>query len=179
MKQRRFLIPLVVGALWAVGLSCHDAIAQTTPKIVKTIKHWTTYSYQEEETKICFVASQPTKSEGKYKRRGQVVFMVTHRINGDKKTVGEVSFAAGYTFPKDGKVSVVIDGKKTFELGLTKDGTAWATSPDVDEQIVAAMKKGTTMVLKSQSERGTKTTDTFSLSGITAALNLASKTCGV
>jgi hypothetical protein len=39
------------------------------------------------------------------------------------------------------------------------------------------MKAGSTAIVKATSTRGTDTTDTYSLSGITAALNKMTETC--
>ena len=42
---------------------------------------------------------------------------------------------------------------------------------------VEAMKRGTEMVVRGISSRGTRTTDTYSLSGVTAAMNEIDKAC--
>ncbi len=42
---------------------------------------------------------------------------------------------------------------------------------------VDAMKRGTEMVVRGISSRGTRTTDTYSLSGVTAAMNEIDKAC--
>ena len=54
---------------------------------------------------------------------------------------------------------------------------AWAGSPDDDAKIMAAMKAGSSAVATARSGRGTQTVDTFSLSGISAALDEAAKRC--
>lgn len=177
MIKKLVLSVLFLGATLS-GPLMTSAVAESAPKHIKTVRHWAVYKYNEGKSQVCFVASQPTKSKGKYKRRGQVVFMVTYRVSGGKNTIGEVSFASGYPFPKNGSVSVTIDGK-SFELSITRGETAWATNPDVDAKILAAMKKGSNMTIKGKSQKGTATTDTISLSGVTAATKEAVKRCGV
>ncbi|MFO1120388.1 MAG: invasion associated locus B family protein [Rhodospirillales bacterium] len=47
----------------------------------------------------------------------------------------------------------------------------------VDRAIVAAMKAGKAMIVRGTSARGTLTTDTYSLSGFSAALAAIDKAC--
>ena len=46
-----------------------------------------------------------------------------------------------------------------------------------DKEIITAMKRGAKAVITGRSSRGTKTEDTFSLKGFTAAVEDASKRC--
>ncbi|NDI14240.1 MAG: hypothetical protein EBZ20_12735 [Rhodobacteraceae bacterium] len=53
---------------------------------------------------------------------------------------------------------------------------AWANQGE-DAKIIAAMKKGAKAKLTARSSRGTRTEDTFSLLGFTAAVEDADKRC--
>ena len=68
-----------------------------------------------------------------------------------------------------------IDGKK-FSL-FTFVGRAYAESEEDDIAMIRAMKRGSKMTVVGTSSRGTKTTDTYSLSGFTKTKNLIDKTC--
>jgi hypothetical protein len=72
-------------------------------------------------------------------------------------------------------VTVDIGGQK-FELFTSGDG-AWSDSPDRDGQLVGAMKAGASMLVTGTSTRGTLTTDTYSLSGVTAAMAKIDAAC--
>ena len=85
---------------------------------------------------------------------------------GDKVT-NQVQFTAGYTFKKGSAVRVAI-GKRAFEL-FTNADTAWARNRKDDAALVRAMRSGAQMIVTGVSSRGTKTKDTYSLSGISAA----------
>ncbi|MFO7482758.1 invasion associated locus B family protein, partial [Oceanibaculum nanhaiense] len=74
-------------------------------------------------------------------------------------------------------ISVNIGGT-TYKL-FTVDDHAWAATAQEDKQLVEAMKKGSTMVIKGASSRGTETTDTYSLSGFTKAYEEIGKACKV
>ena len=136
--------------------------------------NWRAFAFDENGEKACYIASQPTKDEGKYTQRGKIYAMVTHRPA--EKVRDEVSLAAGYTFKPESSVQVTIDSTK-FQLFPHED-TAWAPDTAGDQKLVAAMKAGSTMVVQGTSKRGTATKDTYSLSGFTKAYTAAAKACG-
>ena len=92
-----------------------------------------------------------------------------------RKVKGEVSTIIGYPFKKETNAELTIDESK-FTLFTNADG-AWAESPATEKQIVTAMKAGTSLKVKGTSWRGTQTEDTYSLSGISAALTAIDKAC--
>ena len=69
-------------------------------------------------------------------------------------------------------------GKRKFEL-FTSGDSAWARNKKDDANIVRAMRSGAKMIVTGVSSRGTKTKDTYSLSGISAAHRAIGKACKV
>jgi len=138
-------------------------------------KDWTAYRTQQGGKNLCYMASVPTKDEGDYTSRGKMYAMVSHRPA--TKALNVVSVHAGYTYKTDSEVTVAIGGA-TWQLFVHGD-TAWASDAADDAALVQAMRAGSTMVIKGTSSRGTLTTDTYSLSGFTAAHNTIGKACGV
>jgi hypothetical protein len=131
------------------------------------------YVSEEGGAKHCFARSEPSKSEGKYSKRSETALTVSHRPK--EKVRNEVSVLGGYTFKKETQVEVAIDGKKFF---LFVDGdSAWAPDEKVDQALVKAMQKGSKLTIKGTSARGTKTVDTYSLKGSTAALKKIDEAC--
>jgi hypothetical protein len=149
--------------------------APASAKQIGAFKDWSAHSEGKGEAQTCWMYGEPVKDEGKYTKRGRIYMLVTHRPG--EKVFNQVQFTAGYTFKTGSAVQVVI-GAKTFELFTNRD-TAWARSTEDDSKIVAAMRAGAQMIVTGQSSRGTKTTDTYSLSGVSAAHNAIGKTCGV
>ena len=168
--MRRGTWALVALLAFAVPASAQE------PKPAGTFGNWTAYTYKTRKGPVCYIVSQPVKSELSRKgaSRDPAYFLVTHRP-GDKVR-GEVSTIIGYPFRKNSMPTVTIDGK-TFRLFAVDDG-AWTDSPAMDRKIVAAMKKGRTMVVKGVSQRGTQSVDTYSLKGVTAALRKIDELCG-
>lgn len=144
-------------------------------EILGNFDAWTAYVFNDADGKICYMASEPTKSQGKYKIRDDVFLMVTHRLGNN--TFDVVNVAAGYTYKKGSRPTFSIDGAKPFTLVSSAD-TAWAKDTETDARLVKAMRAGGQAVLKGTSQRGTLTTDTFSLKGFSKAYHAIQKACG-
>jgi len=91
--------------------------------------------------------------------------------------MGVINFQTGYTF-KQGTSAIITIGDDNFSL-FTEGSDGWAKDGATDKAIVNAMIRGAQMMIKGTSSRGTKTTDTFSLKGFTAAYKAASKACKI
>ena len=68
-------------------------------------------------------------------------------------------------------------GTSTYLMFGQSDG-AWIKNAAEEPQLVEAMRKGAELIIKGKSARGTETTDTYSLMGISNALDRAVKECG-
>lgn len=147
---------------------------ETGASVVGNNGEWEGYSEIEDSKQVCFMGSEPLKSTGKYTRRGQVYMLVTHRPV--EKSFNVVSITSGYTFKKDSEATIQI-GNNTFKL-LAVGGHAFTADSQADNALVEAMIRGSSMVIKGVSSRGTQTTDTYSLTGFSATYKAISKACG-
>ncbi|MDX1485493.1 MAG: invasion associated locus B family protein [Alphaproteobacteria bacterium] len=136
---------------------------------------WYAYRLNEGGQRVCYIVSKPTRSRGKYKKRGDVVAFLTHRPKDRERDV--VNFQAGYTYKRGAKVTARI-GKQSFDL-VTERDAAWSRDAAADKVLVAAMIKGYTLVLQGTSKSGVTTTDTYSLKGFTRARKRINRACGV
>jgi len=164
--------PLLAIAAATLVASTAVALAQTS---VGTFQKWNVFTSNEPDGKMCFVASQPQDS--KYSQmitsRDPVFFMITSIPA--KKIRNEVSTIIGFAFGPNATVQLDIDGMK-FTMFTANTDTAWAM-PEQEAALVNAMKAGSTLKVTGTSKRGTSTTDTYSLSGITAALQKMATEC--
>ena len=87
----------------------------------------------------------------------------------------EVSIIVGYP-QKSGVDATATIGSASYVLYTQNDG-AWVKNAAEESQMVDAMRKGSDMVVKSESTHGTKTTDTYSLKGISDALAKVAAEC--
>lgn len=162
-------IALILGGVGA-------AQAQATNNVVATEGDWTVFA--ADSPKECWAVSPPkstrnTDANGNAKdvNRGDIRLYVAYRPGQE----GEVSFTGGYPFAPDSTVEVNIGGQK-FNL-FTEGESAWTGSPGEDAKLIGALRAGSEAVIAGRSSRGTRTSDTFSLSGITAATNSARSRC--
>jgi hypothetical protein len=155
------------------------AVAQVSSRI-DGAGDWSVFKTTTSDGAVCWVTTAPTewvaKRDGKKVdvNRGEVYLMVS--IWPDRGVSNEVSVLAGYAYAKDSRVNAKI-GDASYTLYTDGEG-AWLGSPDDDGSMVKAMVGGRTATVTGKSQRGTETTDTFSLSGFTAALKAAQKACG-
>ncbi len=170
MFTKRCLLELLVFGLSAFALIPK---ADAGTDLIGVFKGWTAQTYTQDGGSVCMMWSQPEKAEGEYKKRGEIFVFVTHRP-GDKE-LNKVSFETGYTFKDPSKVRVTIDGR-AYTL-YTDGSTAWSYNSKDDSRMVKAMRAGNTMIMEGTSSRGTKTRDTYSLGGFTAAHNSINKAC--
>ena len=170
MNARAIPLLAVVFSMLAVS----PAGAQTV-EVLGVFGDWRAFKTTQAGKKLCYMASEPKKDEGKYTKRGEIYAMVSHRPS--TKELNVVSIRAGYTHKEGSAVSVDI-GSKAFTL-FTEGDTAWMEHEKDDTSLVKAMKAGRTMVVRGVSSRATKTKDTYSLLGFTAAHSAIGKACGV
>lgn len=130
---------------------------------------WATYSYQAQNGRVCYVLTvpKPKSMQPSSVDHGQMFFFVSQRPG--QAVSFEPQFIAGYPLREGSKVSVAI-GDKKFTM-FTKGKSAWIENAAEEPQFIAAMKGGSDMQVQAQSGRGTKTSYSFSLKGITAALD--------
>jgi len=157
----------------SAGLVLGAAAAAQEPTALGEFADWAAYAYKNQGGNVCYIVSQPKKSAPDGVKRDPVFFLVTHRSA--DKVKNEVNTIIGYPFKPGSSATVDVDGNK-FELFTSDDG-AWSDSPERDSQLVGAMKAGSAMRITGTSARGTVTTDTYSLTGVTAAMAKIDAAC--
>jgi invasion protein IalB len=162
--------------LWAsiavIAISATPALAQKATFKEKS-GDWSVYAYDAEAKKTCFAAAQPRSKKPKNVKRDPIYFYVS--IWPKDKVANELSVKMGYPL-KPGVDATIKIGDKSFKL-FTKGEGAYIEKADVEKQVIAAMKGGATMVVQGRSTRGTLTTDEYSLTGISKALEAAAAAC--
>lgn len=139
---------------------------------IDTQKDWNAFAYTDGGSTVCYANSRPKKSEPAAKR-DPIYFFITNRPAQNVK--GEISIAMGYPLKPNADVTLEIGTAKFALFG--KDDFAWVRNPADQPRIIAALKGGRDMVVKGTSKRGTQTTDTYSLAGLSAVLNTIDNKC--
>jgi hypothetical protein len=136
---------------------------------------WGAYRATPGGKKICFALSKPTAatSEPSSRTRDAAYAFVSTRPS--EKVRNEVSVIVGYP-QKAGHDATAAIGSSTYPMYTQNDG-AWVKNAAEETQMVETMRRGSDLVVKSESARGTKTTDTYSLKGMAQALDRVAEEC--
>jgi len=134
---------------------------------------WTLFKHDAPTGATCFTAAQPSEMLPKGANRDVAYFYVSAWPKDGVKS--EVSVKLGYPIKKGSTVSVKI-GNETFNL-FSDNERGFVSDPTEELKLVEAMKKGSSMQVLATSQRGTNTTDSYSLVGITQALQAMAEKC--
>lgn len=166
---------LLVG-LTLTGFSAADAQNEKR-RHLGAYRDWDAFVYTYPNgQKTCHMISSPKSSQASRAgaRRGDIYIMVSHRP--EYGVTGEVNVVVGYPIRQGQDAILRVDGRSRFEF-FTEGSGAWAYDPADDAKTVAAMRRGNRLVVNATSQRGTNTTDSYSLSGFTAAYNSITAAC--
>ena len=163
------------------------ALAQNQADKLETFRYWTAWKGRDANGEICFISSQPQTVAPEGLRRSEIHFLVIQRKY--LGTRNEVQTQIGYPFNTSNENSRVapegeriwlnawatIDGKR-YQF-MTVGENAWLADEDEEPAFVEALKAGSQLVVQGISHRDNTTTDTYSLSGVTAALEKLDEEC--
>lgn len=146
--------------------------AQDPPRPLGKFRDWTAYTYEDGNGKVCYIVSEPVEARGDYTRRGDTYVMISHWPG--RGSWGEVMVVAGYEY-QSGSTTTATVGNSTFDME-TEGDAAWVVESD-QSGLLAAMRRGRDMTIEGTSSRGTLTTDTYSLMGVTAGMEAMEEEC--
>jgi hypothetical protein len=145
------------------------------PTLLGQYGEWGAYTASPGGKKLCFAIAKPTSAETNPANRPRnPVFMFVSTRPADK-VVNEVSIIIGYPFKPGTEASVAV-GSTSYALYTQQDG-AWIKNATEEAQMVDAMRAGQTAVVKGTSAKGTQSTDTYSLKGLSQALDRVGQEC--
>jgi invasion protein IalB len=137
---------------------------------------WGAYKADPNGKEVCFALSKPTKSATNPPGRSRDPAYAFVSTRPAEKVKNEVSIIVGYPQKAGFEATATIDGSAKYAM-YTQDAGAWVKNAAEESQMVQAMRKGGELVIESESSRGTKTTDTYSLKGIADALDKVTSEC--
>jgi len=150
-------------------------IGGVKPTLLGQYGEWGAYTASPGGKKVCFVIAKPTTAETNPPNRPRnPVYMFVSTRPADKVT-NEVSIITGYPFKAGTEASVTV-GTTAFALYTQQDG-AWIKNATEEAQLVDAMRGGQSAVVKGSSAKGTQSSDTYSLKGLSQALERVAQEC--
>jgi hypothetical protein len=147
----------------------------TQPTLLGQYGDWGAYWAMPNGRKVCFSIAKPkasvTNPAGR-KRDPAYVFISTRP---SENVRNEVSVIIGYPFKDKTDASAEIGADK-FAMYTLNDG-AWIKNVAEEARMVDAMRKGSDLTVKGVSGHGTESTDTYSLKGLSQAVDRTAQEC--
>jgi invasion protein IalB len=196
MSIRRALAAFIAGVVVCAGSSLAHAQA-TPPKVPKSTAKpapaaasvagdnepalmgqfgtWGAYTATPNGKRVCFALAKPTTSKTNPPNRPRDPAYAFVSTRPAEKVVNEVSIMMGYML-KPGSESTLEVGGGSYAMYTQGDGV-WIKNAAEEERMVEAMRRSADVVVKGVSAKGTETTDSFSLKGLSQALDRIAQEC--
>ncbi len=169
-----FITSLILG-IATPSFAQRDTGAKKRVAMKPLVKYrdWSVYQHKGADDTLCFAASAPKDMTPKEVKRSEVLFYITRWKSNPKKA--QISILIGYPFKEGSKPDIKIKAQE-FKL-FVKGDKAWIRDEGDEAQLLASMRRGAKMTVTGLSAQGIVTTDQFSLSGISKALNKIKRLC--
>jgi hypothetical protein len=151
------------------------ATGSAEPTLIGQFGTWGAYTATPNGKKVCFALAKPASSKTNPPGRPRDPAYAFVSTRPAEKVINEVSVMIGYTL-KPGSESTLEVGGGTFAMYTQGDGL-WIKNAAEEERMVDAMRKSADVTIKGVSAKGTETTDTFSLKGLSQALDRLAQDC--
>jgi hypothetical protein len=145
------------------------------PTLLGQFGDWGAYTAANGGRKVCYALAKPasTATEPANRPRDPVYVFVSTRPAENVRN--EVSIVQGYPF-KAGTEATVDLGSAKYAMYTQADG-AWIKNAAEEARMVEAMRKTPEMIITGESGKGTKSTDKYSLKGLSQALDRVAQEC--
>ena len=159
-------------AILSFCLALSSAVAaHAQPTMIKKFDDWGVYSYSREGRTVCYLLTVPKTTQPPGVDHGRNFFVIGKAPG--KLTAYEPQAIMGYDL-KPGSRGRIEIGDRAFAM-FTKGKSAWVLEETKESDVIEAMRSGSDMTVGVVSKRGTQTSYTYSLSGVSAALKQVSK----
>jgi hypothetical protein len=150
-----------------------DSKATAKPVEVATYGDWGAFLAQGTKDKTCYALARPKDRAPATLKRDPAYVFISSRPGENVRN--EVSIIMGFPMKDNGEARAEIAGT-SFDL-LAKGTNAWVKNPAEEAQFIDALKKGSKLVVRAPSIKGNVTTDSYSLAGLSQALDRVRKEC--
>jgi hypothetical protein len=145
------------------------------PTLIGQFGTWGAYSATPNGKHVCFALAKPTSSKTNPPNRPRDPAYAFVSTRPAEKVNNEVSIMIGYAL-KPGSESTLEVGGASYSMYTQGDGL-WIKNAAEEDQMVQAMRRAADVTVKGVSAKGTETTDTFSMKGLSQALDRISQDC--
>jgi hypothetical protein len=156
----------------AKASSRRKAAEPAKPSPLEQFGDWAAYAAGGGKSKTCYALGQPQERKPELKRDPAYLFVSTRP---GENVRDEVSIVMGFDVKPNATPTAQI-GSASYDL-VAKGANLWLKNPAKESEFVEAMRRGASLTVKAPSKRGNVTTDTYSLKGISQALDRVRKEC--
>jgi len=147
--------------------------ALASPSLQGSYGDWRVYSRFDGQQKLCYVVSDAKSKSPSHVRHGDIHFIVANWKSG--AAFEQPSFMADFGLKSSNPPRLRVNGSQ-YPMFVSQN-EAFIAERDDEESLIKNMRAGSTMRVDAVSMRGTNVTYTFSLQGVTAALEKAQSAC--
>jgi len=166
-----------LGAFFALPAMAQPAVGTAPATLLGVYNNWTAFQAGSGSSLTCYALSKPRATRPRGAKRGDIYLMVSTWPS--RKVRAEPQIVLGYPGNEKGKAALGV-GPSKFTFFIRNNnavGSAWLESLNENARLVDAMRSGVSAVATGISQRGTRTTDTYSLSGFNDALAKIHSSC--
>ena len=156
--------PAVAFAL-AASLLLTTGVSAQQVRMLGEHRAWSSYAANDATGAVCFAMTKPESVTPTPDGYSQAYVYITNRPAENVTT--EFNLVAGFAFQPDSKATVSVGGQ-TFNL-FTQNDAAWLDDAGQSAELASAIRAGSSMVIEGTTAAGIKVTQSYSLSGATAA----------
>jgi len=171
------ILGLFAGA--ALSLSLALPAAAEPANLLGVFGNWSAYTTGTGSSLTCYALSKPRASRPAGTKRAAVYLMISDWPS--RKVKAEPQIVYGYQGKENGVAALGVGADKFpfFIRNNGKDGSAWLQQLNDNNRLIDAMHNGVSAVASGTSTRGTKTSDTYSLSGFNDAIAKIHAACSM
>jgi invasion protein IalB len=145
------------------------------PSLIGQYGTWGAYIANPNGKRVCFALAKPSSSKTNPPNRPRDPAYAFISTRPAEKVTNEVSIMIGYQL-KPGSESTLDVGNAHYAMYSQGDGL-WIKNAAEEDGMVAALRKGADVTVKGVSSKGTESSDTFALKGLTQALDRLAQDC--
>lgn len=160
----------------AAPAAAAPAIGGVQPTLLGQFDAWGSYAAAPGGKKVCFALAKPSSAQTNPPNRPRDPIYLFVSSRPAEKVKDEVSVFFGYGFKPNTDASIEVGGAQ-YAMYTQGDG-GWIKNAAEEGKLVEAMRRAADLTIKGVSGRGTTSTDSYSLKGISQALDRANQECG-
>jgi hypothetical protein len=163
----------------ALSLSLVLPVVAEPANLLGVFGNWSAYTTGTGSSLTCYALSKPRATRPAGTKRAAIYLMISDWPS--RKVKAEPQIVYGYQGKENGAAALGVGADKFpfFIRNNGKDGSAWLQQLNDNNRLIDAMHNGVSAVASGTSTRGTKTSDTYSLSGFNDAIAKIHAACSM